>query len=110
MARTIFTTPAAIGRACALAIVGLALMTGSAPAQDKPADGAQAAPAKHMRHARRHGDKASAPARSLEARHAVCLAFIHRHGLSCDPWTEPTCGAETGYFRPLECIRPRSQQ
>lgn len=48
--------------------------------------------------------------RSLEQRHAVCLAFIKRHGLSCDPWVEPTCGADTGYFRPLECVRPRSQR
>lgn len=48
--------------------------------------------------------------RSLEQRHAVCLAFIKRHGLSCDPWVQPTCGADTGYFRPLECVRPRSQR
>ncbi|MCB1539893.1 MAG: hypothetical protein KDJ25_03270 [Rhodoblastus sp.] len=47
---------------------------------------------------------------SLEKRHQVCLAFIRRHNLDCDPWQTPTCGAETGYFRPPECVRPRSQQ
>ncbi|MCB1543068.1 MAG: hypothetical protein KDJ30_01825 [Rhodoblastus sp.] len=47
---------------------------------------------------------------SLEQRHQVCLAFIRRHNLDCDPWQTPTCGAETGYFRPPECVRPRSQQ
>ena len=47
---------------------------------------------------------------SLEQRHQVCLAFIRRHNLDCDPWQTPTCGAETGYFRPPGCVRPRSQQ
>ena len=47
---------------------------------------------------------------SLEQRHQVCLAFIRRHNLDCDPWQTPTCGADTGYFRPPECVRPRSQQ
>ena len=99
MGRSTTTKPAAaIARAVALAIVGLALTAGSAPAQNK-------------HHGRRHGDKvAAAPSRSLEARHEVCLAFIRRHGLSCDPWTEPTCGGDLGYFRPMECVRPRSQQ
>jgi len=46
---------------------------------------------------------------SIEQRHQVCLAFIRRHGLECDPWQTPTCGAESGYFRPPECVRPRSQ-
>ncbi|MFV0280028.1 MAG: hypothetical protein ACK5JM_04610 [Rhodoblastus sp.] len=47
---------------------------------------------------------------SLEQRHQVCLAFIRRHGLNCDPWQTPTCGADSGYFRPPECVRPRSHQ
>jgi hypothetical protein len=43
---------------------------------------------------------------SLEARHQVCLAFIKRRGLDCDPWQTPTCGAGTLYARPLECVAP----
>jgi len=41
-----------------------------------------------------------------EERHKVCLAFIQRHGLTCDPWQQPTCGYDLGYFRPLECVAP----
>ena len=40
------------------------------------------------------------------ARHEKCLAFIHRHGLSCDPWVQPTCGYAVGVARPLECVAP----
>lgn len=49
--------------------------------------------------------KASDPG-TLEARHQVCLAFIKRRGLECDPWKTPTCGAGTLYARPLECVAP----
>gem|GEM_PF-2580953 len=50
--------------------------------------------------------RAAQPARSLEARHEVCLAFLRRHGYTCDTWVEPTCGADSGYYRPEECQRP----
>lgn len=43
---------------------------------------------------------------NLEARHKDCLAFIQRHGLSCDPWEVPTCGHDIGYVRPLSCVAP----
>jgi hypothetical protein len=45
-------------------------------------------------------------AKSLEARHNECLAFMQRHGLSCDPWQQPTCGYDLGMFRPLSCVAP----
>jgi len=45
-------------------------------------------------------------AASLEARHRDCLAFIQRHGKSCDPWETPTCGHDIGYVRPLSCVAP----
>ncbi len=82
--------------------------TAAAPAADaKPGE---AAPQEAKKKKRKAAAAGQGSPRSLEARHAVCLAFIQRHGLSCDPWVEPTCGADTGYFRPLECVRPRSQQ
>ena len=83
----------------------------AAPAPAAAAPAAAAAPDAGAPAAKRAKKKprAAKPVGSLESRHAVCLAFIQRHGLSCDPWTEPTCGAETGYFRPAECVRPRSQ-
>ena len=82
----------------------------AARAEDQPA----AAPAAEAAASPAPGKKAkkkraAPPVRSLEARHAVCLGFIQRHGLSCDPWQEPTCGGDLGYFRPAECVRPRSQ-
>ena len=46
------------------------------------------------------------PASGLEARHRDCLAFIQRHGQSCDPWEVPTCGYDIGYVRPLSCVAP----
>ena len=58
---------------------------------------------------KKHAAKPKVAGMSLERRHQVCLTFIKRHDLSCDPWVEPTCGADSGYFRPLECVRPRSQ-
>jgi hypothetical protein len=45
-------------------------------------------------------------AASLEARHRDCLAFIQRHGMSCDPWETPTCGHDIGYVRPPSCVAP----
>ena len=45
-------------------------------------------------------------AKSLESRHNECLAFIQRHGLTCDPWQQPTCGYDLGMFRPLSCVAP----
>ena len=45
-------------------------------------------------------------AADLEARHRDCLAFIQRHGQSCDPWEVPTCGYDIGYVRPLSCVAP----
>jgi hypothetical protein len=53
------------------------------------------------------GKKRAEAPQSLEARHQKCLAFVRRHGATCDPWVEPTCGADSGYFRPPECVRPR---
>jgi hypothetical protein len=77
----------------ALALVALALAT-PALAQDAPAK-------------RRHKASASTPrAMSQDARHQDCLAFIQRHGLSCDPWKEPTCGYDLGVFRPMTCVAP----
>jgi len=113
-----------------LSLAGAIVCALGAPvlAQDKPAAGAspaasaapaatpeQKAPAKKKsRKARGDGRSgATGLARvsgSLEQRHQVCLAFIRRHNLDCDPWQTPTCGADTGYFRPPECVRPRSQQ
>jgi hypothetical protein len=55
------------------------------------------------------GKKRAEAPQSLEARHEKCLAFVRRHGATCDPWVEPTCGADSGYFRPPECVRPRSR-
>lgn len=102
-----------ISRTSLAALLTVALgVSFAAPAfaQDKPASAEQAAaaPADAAKPGKKK-KKAAQPARSLEARHNVCLAFIKRHGLSCDPWVEPTCGADVGYFRPMECVRPRSQ-
>ena len=44
--------------------------------------------------------------KNLAQRHEICLAFIRRHNQSCDPWEQPTCGADIGYMRPLECVAP----
>ena len=94
----------ALARIFFAAALGTATLAAPAMAEDQPAAETAAAPAKKAR--KSHAAK---PAASLESRHAVCLSFIRRHGLSCDPWVEPTCGADTGYFRPMECVRPRSQ-
>ena len=91
----------AFGRIALAAAIGLATVTSAAlAAADVTQQGATAPAGKKVR---KHAAK---PAASREGRHAVCLAFIQRHGLSCDPWVEPTCGADTGYFRPPECVRP----
>lgn len=52
------------------------------------------------------GAEARHQASGLEARHQECLAFIQRHGLSCDPWQTPTCGYDVGYARPMSCVAP----
>lgn len=117
-----------------LSLAGALALALTAPvlAQDKPAAPAastaapaasatpaatpeQAAPAKKKRRkakgdGRSTGNGLARVSGSVEQRHQVCLAFIRRHNLDCDPWQTPTCGAETGYFRPPECVRPRSQQ
>ena len=102
-------TPAAAAPAAAAA----------APAEAAPAAGEKKAPAKKKKRVRKAtggGDGRSSAtglakvSGSLEQRHQVCLAFVRRHNLDCDPWQTPTCGADTGYFRPPECVRPRSQQ
>ena len=94
--------PAASAPAAASAAPAAAAPDQAAPAKKKKRRKAKAAPSGRTGLARASG--------SLEQRHQVCLAFIRRHNLDCDPWQTPTCGAETGYFRPPECVRPRSQQ
>ena len=96
-------------------ILGLMMAAGApavALAEDQPAAAAAPAPVKHIkkRTPKRSGKTGLArPSGSLEQRHQVCLSFIRRHNLDCDPWQTPTCGADTGFFRPPECVRPRSQ-
>ncbi|MFO1135210.1 MAG: hypothetical protein U1E30_08500 [Rhodoblastus sp.] len=123
MFQRIFTP--ALSRLSLAGVLAIAL-TAPALAQDKAAAPAapaastapaaaaeQAAPAKKKRRKSDGRSGRNGLARvsgSLEQRHQVCLAFIRRHNLDCDPWQTPTCGAETGYFRPPECVRPRSQQ
>lgn len=65
------------------------------------------APAHAASEGKKRADDKPAATQSLEARHEKCLAFIRRHDLTCDPWVEPTCGGDFGYFRPPECVRPR---
>ena len=96
-------------RLIAMAICG-ALALSYAPvaqAQEQPAAAEPAAPAKSKPKPRkaRTASNASTPS-SLEARHKDCLAFIQRHGLTCDPWQTPTCGYDLGYYRPLTCVAP----
>jgi hypothetical protein len=71
----------------------------AAAAPEAPSDAASASKARNA---------TARPARpgNLEARHKVCLDFIQRHGESCDPWQTPTCGADIGYVRPMECVAP----
>ncbi len=94
----------------------------AAPAAAAPAEAPAAAatpaagePAKPVAKARKKksakGQKVESGLRpassaSLEARHKICLDFIQRHGKSCDPWVEPTCGYDIGYMRPMECVAP----
>ena len=104
-----FVSSRALAAAGALLLaigVGVASLPARAEEQPAAAPAAAASPAPTKKMKKKH---AAQPARSLESRHAVCLAFIQRHGLSCDPWQEPTCGGDLGYFRPPECVRPRSQ-
>jgi len=111
--------PAAPAAAPAAATSAAAAPAAAAPAAATPATGEKKAPAKKKKRVRKAtggGDGRSSAtglakvSGSLEQRHQVCLAFVRRHNLDCDPWQTPTCGADTGYFRPPECVRPRSQQ
>lgn len=68
-----------------------------APEPNAPA---KKAPRKTARH------KEQVQFSSSSARHERCLAFIQRHGLSCDPWQQPTCGYDIGYARPMDCVAP----
>jgi hypothetical protein len=86
-----------IARGRALALTGaLALMGALAAAPHSAAAASHKAP---------RGSSAKS-ASSLEARHAKCIAFIRDHGLSCDPWRQPTCGYELAIVRPMECVKP----
>jgi hypothetical protein len=62
--------------------------------------------ASHHQAPRHKAPHRSSAASSPEARHAKCLAFIRDHGLSCDPWRQPTCGYELAIVRPMECVKP----
>ena len=96
-------------RLIAMAICG-ALALASVPvaqAQEQPAASEPAAaPAKSKAKPRKARTASNATPASLEARHKDCLAFIQRHGLTCDPWQTPTCGYDLGYYRPLTCVAP----
>lgn len=85
----------------------------AAPAEAAPSPDHPAVVKAKAKKRRRAG--AGAPAESglrlpgnknLAQRHEICLAFIRRHNQSCDPWEQPTCGADIGYMRPLECVAP----
>jgi hypothetical protein len=77
------------------ATCGLSLAATPAPAQSGDSK------------ARHHVVRTATPkAASQEAQHKDCLAFIERHGLSCDPWKQPTCGYDLGIARPLTCVAP----
>jgi len=89
----------AIASALTGALLASFLMLGSVQVIAQTADQAPA-PAEAPK---RQAKKAAA---GLEARHRDCLAFIQRHGLSCDPWEVPTCGYDIGYVRPLSCVAP----
>jgi len=62
--------------------------------------------AAHKKHVKKAKAAPAASPASLDARHKVCLDFIQRHGQSCDPWVQPTCGYDIGYMRPMECVAP----
>jgi hypothetical protein len=97
-----------------LGIVGLDSVAMAAPdaqpaAEQNASDGAPAsAPAGKSRKHRQKRAATASPV-SSEARHEVCLAFLRRHGYTCDTWVEPTCGADSGYYRPAECVPPHVQ-
>ena len=111
--------PAAPAAAPAAATPAAAAPAAAAPAEAAPAAGEKKAPAKKKKRVRKAtggGDGRSSAtglakvSGSLEQRHQVCLAFVRRHNLDCDPCHTPTCGADTGYFRQPECVRPRAHQ
>jgi hypothetical protein len=97
-----------VSRFLALTMAG-ALVLAIAPAanaQEEPvAVAAAASKSKAKPRKARTATNASAPV-SLEARHKDCLAFMQRHGLTCDPWQQPTCGYDLGMYRPLTCVAP----
>ena len=82
-----------------MALVAGFLMMGSVEAMAQTSD---QAPGKATSSKREPKQSAA----SLEARHRDCLAFIQRHGQSCDPWETPTCGHDIGYVRPMTCVAP----
>jgi hypothetical protein len=82
------------------AFIGGLLVSGAAMAGAETPDEAQAPASASASKAK------PVKQRGLEARHQECLAFIERHGLSCDPWQSPTCGYDIGYARPLSCVAP----
>ena len=88
-----------IASALTVAFLGSFLMLGSVEALAETTDPAPSQEATPKRQPKK-------PASGLEARHRDCLAFIQRHGLSCDPWETPTCGHDVGYVRPLSCVAP----
>jgi hypothetical protein len=96
------------GRILIVAAIGLIGMDGMAIAAPADAQGAdQAGPVKRTK--KQQTRNAAAAPVSNEGRHEVCLAFLRRHGYTCDTWVEPTCGADSGYFRPPECVRPHAR-
>jgi hypothetical protein len=78
----------------------VAVDVGGARAEDQNGDAIQ------IDQTKKKATKKTENQSSLEARHKDCLAFIERHGLSCDPWVTPTCGYDIGYARPLTCVAP----
>ncbi len=100
------TSPARSSRA--LAALALLALTAPAPAQTQngatPPTPAAAAPKTTDKPAAQTIARPETPAQ--RARHEVCMAFVRRHNLNCDPWTQPTCGYDSGYARPLECVAP----
>jgi hypothetical protein len=98
-----------LGGVLLVAAVGLVSFEGAAIAAPDAAQGAEAteqAPASRAARGKKRQQKPVATSASQQSRHEVCLAFLRRHGYTCDTWVEPTCGADSGYFRPPECVRP----
>ena len=101
------------GRMLLVAAIGCVSLDGGAFAAPESPQGVapateQAAPATTSVKKKKRQQKRAAAASpaNQQARHEVCLAFLRRHGYTCDTWVTPTCGADSGYFRPPECVRP----